>query len=127
MISKVFNHPPNIHIKIANSIPAYCNSDFCFYACACVVRALQVMKRHYDMALASFRPSGGRGMQEWREVVPEILHPLIDHDRRHLVDVITKRCPWLLPNNAKRGSVTPRDFEHARITRNSKPGIQDHR
>ena len=44
-------------------------------------------------------------MQEWREVVPEILHPLIDHDRRRLVEVITKRCPWLLPNKIKRGYV----------------------
>ncbi|XP_043198829.1 ATPase family AAA domain-containing protein 2-like [Amphibalanus amphitrite] len=66
---------------------------------------VKVMKRHYETALASFRPSGGRGMQEWREVVPEILHPLIDHDRQHLVDVISRRCPWLLPNKVKRGEI----------------------
>ena len=71
----------------------------------------QVTKRHYETALASFRPSGGRGMQEWREVVPEILHPLIDHDRKHLVDIITRRCPWLLPNKVKRGSVTVRPLQ----------------
>ena len=65
----------------------------------------QVLKRHYETALVSFRPAGGRGMQEWREVVPEILHPLIDQDRRRLVEVITKRCPWLLPNKIKRGYV----------------------
>ena len=80
-----------------------------------------MLKRHYQAALVSFRPSGGRGMQEWREVVPEILQPLIDQDRQRLVDVITKNCPWLLWNEIKEGLVTvvasPLSFEQQRQTR----------
>ncbi|XP_037092413.1 ATPase family AAA domain-containing protein 2-like [Pollicipes pollicipes] len=66
---------------------------------------VKVLKRHYETALASFRPSGGRSMQEWREVVPDILKPLIDQDRCRLVEVISRRCPWLLPNKVKRGEI----------------------